>query len=210
MGHIRVLKKSFIASLLLFALLAQPTPAISFSAKYKNCAQLKAKYRFGVALSLKAAGDYPATISKRIYLQNGYLDFDSDGIVCENERLQINLNPNTKPSVATTTTTTVVPLPTSPVRLPFKTEGTTYLRKGVTYQFVYCSERAETVKYMDILSISTGWTQKAIGIQEGMKCSVFPYTVTYSWIVTESPGEVSKIRLRGYNNQPEMNIVITN
>ncbi len=175
---------------------------------------MKKQYRFGVALSLRIAGDYPAKISKLIYTRNEGLDFDYDGIVCENELLQNSLNPSTKStttaSIAVPSVTAIAPLPTSPVRLPFTANGTTTLRKGVTYQFVYCSGGASSVKYFDILSISTGWTQKGIGTHEGIKCGVFPYTVTYSWIVTESPGEVSKIKLRGYTNAPEMNIVITN
>lgn len=200
--------------LLLFPLLAQPTSALEYSTRFNTCAQMKKQYRFGVALSLKVAGDYPAKISKMIYVRNEGLDFDYDGIVCENELLQNNLNPSTKSttttSIAVPIVTTIAPLPTSPVRLPFKTTGTTPLRKGVTYQFVYCSGGASSVKYFDILSIFTGWTQKGIGIHEAVKCGGFPYTVTYSWIVTESPGEVSKIRLRGYDHQPEMNIVIGN
>mgnify|MGYP000094168320 CR=1 FL=1 len=80
MGNSRIIQKSFIASLLLFTVLVQPSSAIGFSAKYKNCAQLKAKHRFGVALSLKIAGNYPATISKKIYVENSFLDSDKDGI----------------------------------------------------------------------------------------------------------------------------------
>lgn len=210
----KTLKRVSLLFFLLFPLLVQPTSALEYSTRFTTCAQMKKQYRFGVALSLKITGDYPAKISKLIYMRNEGLDFDYDGIVCENELLQNNLDPSTKSttttSIAVPSVTATTPLPTSPVRLPFKTNGSTPLRKGVTYQFVYCSERADPIKYFDILSISTGWTQKGIGTHEAMKCGGFPYTVTYSWIVTESPGEVSKIRLRGYNHLPEMNIVVNN
>ena len=210
----KTLRRLSLLFLLLFPLLVQPASALDYSTRFNTCAQMKKQYRFGIALSLRIAGDYPAKISKLLYLRNERLDFDYDGVICENELLQNNLNPSTKSTTTTPSAvpivTTIAPLPNSPVRLPFKTDGTTSLRKGVTYQFVYCAANANSVKYFDILSISSGWTQKGIGIHEGIKCGVFPYIVTYSWMVTESPGEVSRIRLRGYNNQPEMNIVITN
>jgi len=152
-GNSRIIQKSFIASLLLFALVVQPSSASGFSAKFKNCNQLTAKHRFGVALSLKVAGDYPATISKQIYVENGFLDSDSDGIVCENELLQNNLNPKTKwttPSTPSTPSTTlkaattvvpIAPLPTSPQFLRLQSGGTATLRRGITYQIYACVNR---------------------------------------------------------------------
>ena len=215
----RIIQKSFIASLLLFALLVQPSSAIGFSAKYKNCAQLKAKHRFGVALSLKIAGNYPATISKKIYVENSFLDSDSDGIVCENELLQNNLNPNTKSVTTTSTTATTVvpiaPLPTSPQFLQVYRGGSATLRRGITYQIYTCADRQGLPLYLEIFSIKTGWTQKATSKEtiDAARCSTtgYPIQITWGWQVSENIGEVSKMRVIGFLNGPiEMTVVITN
>jgi hypothetical protein len=220
-GNSRIVQKSFIASLLLFAVLVQPSSAIGFSAKFKNCDQLTAKHRFGVALSLKVAGDYPATISKQIYVENGFLDSDSDGIVCENELLQNNLNPKTKSVTTTSTTlkaaTTVVPiapLPTSPQFLAWQNRGSVTLRSGGTYQIYVCALNANTTAYLDILSFKTGWTQKATG-RAALDVARCPkpdrlFMWTFGWIVSEIPGEVSRMMLRGFTGVEEMMVVITN
>ncbi len=179
---------------------------------------MKKQYRFGVALSLKIAGDYPAKISKLIYMRNEGLDFDYDGIVCENEQLQNNLNPKLIPATTTTTTTTPVlsPLPQSPQNLNFRSGGSANLRKGVLYQITLCTNTAEgSTLFMDILSITTGWTQRATGLLgiDTTKCNGagYPYLVTFSWLVSESPGQVSSLRLRGFaGGYLEMKVVITN
>ena len=218
-GNSRVIQKSFIVSLLLFALLVQPSSAIGFSAKYKNCAQLKAKHRFGVALGLKVAGNYPATISKQIYFENSFLDSDSDGIVCENELLQNNLNPNTKSVTTTSTTATTVvpiaPLPTSPQFLQVYRGGSATLRRGITYQVYTCVNRQGLPFYLEIFSIKTGWTQKATGTEtiDAVRCSTpgYPFQIAWGWQVSENIGEVSKMRVIGFSNGPiEMTVVITN
>jgi hypothetical protein len=221
-GNSRIVQKSFIASLLLFAVLVQPSSAIGFSAKFKNCDQLTAKHRFGVALSLKVAGDYPATISKQIYVENGFLDSDSDGIVCENELLQNNLNPKTKSVTTTSTTlkaaTTVVPiapLPTSPQFLQVYRGGSATLRRGITYQVYTCVNRQGLPFYLEIFSIKTGWTQKATGTEtiDAVRCSTpsYPILISWGWQVSENIGEVSKMRVIGFSNGPiEMTVVITN
>ena len=218
-GNSRIIQKSFIASLLLFALLVQPSSAIGFSAKYKNCAQLKAKHRFGVALSLKIAGNYPATISKKIYVENSFLDSDSDGIVCENELLQNNLNPNTKSVTTTSTTATTVvpiaPLPTSPQFLQVYRGGSATLRRGITYQIYTCADRQGLPLYLEIFSIKTGWTQKATSKEtiDAARCSTtgYPIQITWGWQVSENIGEVSKMRVIGFLKGPiEMTVVITN
>ena len=214
----RIIQKSFIASLLLFALLVQPSSAIGFSAKYKNCAQLKAKHRFGVALSLKIAGNYPATISKKIYVENSFLDSDSDGIVCENELLQNNLNPNTKSVTTTSTTATTVvpiaPLPTSPQFLYLESGGSATLRRGVTYQIYTCTNFMSEALYLEIFSIKTGWTQKATSTEIiDARCSTpsYPILISWGWRVSENIGEVSKMRVtRSGSSTSEMNVVITN
>ena len=218
MGNSRIIQKSFIASLLLFAVLVQPSSAIGFSAKYKNCAQLKAKHRFGVALSLKVASDYPATISKKIYVENSFLDSDKDGIVCENELLQNNLNPNTKPVVTIPTTSTTVvpiaPLPTSPQFLPLEGGGSATLRRGVTYQIYTCTNFMSDALYLEIFSIKTGWTQKATSTEIiDARCSNPGYLnlISWGWRVSENIGEVSKMRVYGFEGGPiEMTVVITN
>lgn len=210
----KTLKQVALLFLLLFPLLAQPTSALKYSTRFNTCAQMKKQYRFGVALSLKIAGDYPAKISKLIYVRNEGLDFDYDGIVCENELLQNNLNPKPIPATTTTTTTTPVvsPLPTSPQRLPFKTGQTATLRRGVTYLISICTDRAGAATYLDVLSLKTGWTQKATGILgiDTTNCNSpgYPYSVIWSWTVSESPGEVTSMRMREWNR--EMKVVITN
>ena len=221
-GNSRIVQKSFIASLLLFAVLVQPSSAIGFSAKFKNCDQLTAKHRFGVALSLKVAGDYPATISKQIYVENGFLDSDSDGIVCENELLQNNLNPKTKSVTTTSTTlkaaTTVVPiapLPTSPQFLRLQSGGTATLRRGITYQIYSCVNRQGLPWKLETYSIRTSWSYKAFSTEtvDAERCSTpgYPFQITWVWQVSENIGEVSKLRVtKSGSSTSEMNVVITN
>jgi len=223
----RIIQKSFIASLLLFALVVQPSSASGFSAKFKNCNQLTAKHRFGVALSLKVAGDYPATISKQIYVENGFLDSDSDGIVCENELLQNNLNPKTKwttPSTPSTPSTTlkaattvvpIAPLPTSPQFLRLQSGGTATLRRGITYQIYACVNKQGLPFKLEIYLIRTGWSYKAFSTEtvDAVRCSTpgYPFQITWVWQVSENIGEVSKMRVtRLGSSTSEMNVVITN
>ena len=203
-------------------MLVQPSSASSFSAKFKNCDQLTAKHRFGVALSLKVAGDYPATISKQIYVENGFLDSDSDGIVCENELLQNNLNPKTKSVTTTSTTlkaaTTVVPiapLPTSPQFLRLQSGGTATLRRGITYQIYSCVNRQGLPFKLEIYSIRTSWSYKAFSTEtvDAVRCSTpgYPFQITWVWQVSENIGEVSKLRVtKSGSSTSEMNVVITN
>ena len=218
-GNSRFIQKSFIASLLLFAVLVQPSSASGFSAKFKNCDQLKAKHRFGVALSLKVAGDYPATISKQIYVENGFLDSDSDGIVCENELLQNNLNPNTKSVTTTSTTATTVvpiaPLPISPQFLQVYRGGSATLRRGITYQIYACVNKQGLPFKLEIYLIRTGWSYKAFSTEtvDAVRCSTpgYPFQITWVWQVSENIGEVSKMRVtRSGSSTSEMNVVITN
>jgi len=204
--------------LLSFPLLVTPASALSYSTRFNTCAQMKKQYRFGVALSLRIAGDYPAKISKLIYQRNEGLDFDYDGIVCENELLQNNLNPSTESTTTTpspaVSVTTVAPLPISPEYVPFQSAVIATLRKGVTYQIYTCTNGQQMTNFLDVLSIKTGWTQKATGIStvDAAKCSnpAYQYRVTFGWFVSENPGEVSNMRMRGFIGQPEMKVVITN
>ena len=214
----KTLKRVSLLFLLLFPLLAQPTSALEFSKRFNTCAQMKKQYRFGVALSRKIAGDYPAKVSKSIYIRNERLDFDYDGIVCENERLQNNLNPNTKSTTTTPSAvpivTTIAPLPTSPEYLPFRRGRSATLRRGVTYQIYTCTNGQQSTKFLDILSIKTGWTQKATGIStvDAARCKTpgYPFQVTFGWLVSENPGEVSNMRMRGFIGELEMKVVISN
>ncbi len=226
-GNSRIIQKSFIASLLLFALVVQPSSASGFSAKFKNCDQLTAKHRFGVALSLKVAGDYPATISKQIYVENGFLDSDSDGIVCENELLQNNLNPKTKWITTSTTSTTsttlkaattvvpIAPLPTSPQFLKLQSGGTATLRRGITYQIYSCANKQGLPFKLEIYSIRTSWSYKAFSTEtvDAVRCSTpgYPFQITWVWQVSENIGEVSKLRVtKSGSSTSEMKVVITN
>ena len=217
----KTLKRVSLLFVLLFPLLVQPTSALEYSTRFNTCQQLKKQYRFGVALNLKKAGDYPAKISKLIYKRNKGLDFDYDGIVCENHKLQDFLNPSTKTTTTSITPTpatsvpTVAPLPTSPQYVGFRNGGSRTLRKGVTYQIYTCSDYAGPTSYMDIFSTTNGWTQKAVGVDllDATKCSSpgYPYRTSYGWSVIESPGQVTNLRLRGYvGGFLEMKVVITN
>ena len=214
----KTLKPVSLLLLLSFPLLVQPASALSYSTRFNTCAQMKKQYRFGIALSLRIAGNYPAKISKLLYQRNEGLDFDYDGIVCENETLQRNLNPNATPSTTTSSTvkpvTTVAPLPTSPEFVSFQSGGLLTLRRGVTYQIYLCADSAGSVSYMDYQSMKTGWTQKAIGVDllDATRCSSpgYQYRTSHAWFVTENPGEVTSIRLRGWSEDLQMTVVITN
>jgi hypothetical protein len=214
----KTLKQVSLLFILIFPIFVQPASALDYSTRFNTCAQMKKQYRFGIALSLRIAGDYPAKISKLLYQRNEGLDFDYDGIVCENELLQNNLNPSTKSTTTTSSpaisVTTVAPLPISPEYVPFRSAVTATLRRGVTYQIYTCTNGQQMTNYLDILSIKTGWTQKATGIStvDAIKCSnpAYPYRVTFGWFVSENPGEVSNMRMRGFMGQPEMKVVITN
>jgi hypothetical protein len=218
----KTLKPVSLILLLSFPLLVQPASALSYSTRFNTCAQMKKQYRFGIALSLKIAGDYPAKISKLLYQRNEGLDFDYDGIVCETELLQNNLNPNSKSGTTTsiaptpaTTVSTVAPLPTSPQYVGFRNGGSATLRKGVTYQIYTCSDIAGPTAYMDVFSTTTGWTQKATGVDllDATRCSSpgYAYRTSFGWSVTENPGAVTSVRLRGFvGGFLEMKVVITN
>ena len=214
----KTLRRLSLLFLLLFPLLVQPASALDYSTRFNTCAQMKKQYRFGIALSLRIAGDYPAKISKLLYLRNERLDFDYDGVICENELLQNNLNPSTKSTTTTPSAvpivTTIAPLPTSPEYLPFQRGGSATLRRGVTYQIYACTDGQQMTTFLDILSIKTGWTQKATGIStvDAARCKTpgFPFRVTFGWLVSENPGEVSNMRMRGFIGEPEMKVVISN
>ena len=214
----KILKPVSLLLILSFPFLVQPTSALSYSTRFNTCAQMKKQYRFGVALSLRIAGDYPAKISKLIYQRNEGLDFDYDGIVCENETLQRNLNPSATsvPTSSSTvkTVTTIAPLPTSPEFVKFRNGGSITLRRGVTYQIYLCSDSADSLSYMDYQSIKYGWTQKASGVDliDESRCSSpgFPYRTSHGWFVTENPGEITSIKLRGWMENLQMTVVITN
>jgi hypothetical protein len=215
----KTLKQVSLLFILIFPIVVQPASALDYSTRFNTCAQMKKQYRFGIALSLRIAGDYPAKISKLLYQRNEGLDFDYDGIVCENELLQNNLNPRlipaTSTSTSTTTTSVASPLPQSPQNLSFRSGSTANLRKGVLYQITLCTDTAEgETLFLDILSITTGWTQRATGLLgiDASKCSSagYPYLVTFGWLVSESPGQVSSMRLRGFSNPLEMKVVISN
>jgi len=67
--------------------------------------------------------------------------------------------------------------------------------------------------YLEIFSIKTGWTQKATSTEIiDARCSTpsYPILISWGWRVSENIGEVSKMRIYGFENPIEMNVVITN
>ena len=68
--------------------------------------------------------------------------------------------------------------------------------------------------YLDIFSIKTGWTQKAASTEIiDARCSNPGYLnlISWGWRVSEDIGEVSKMRVYGFEGGPiEMTVVITN
>lgn len=218
MNYPKSLFRGFLVTAILLSFQVQPSLALDYSRKFSTCTQMKKVYRFGVALNQQIAGRYPAKVSRLIYIANEGLDFDYDGIVCENNQLQQNLNPSVSPSTTAasspTTITTIVPLPTSPEYVGFRNGGTLTLRRGVTYQIYLCADGPGVGSYMDYLSIKTGWTQKAVGVDllDATRCSSpgFPYRTSHGWYVTENPGEISRVRFRGWIGDLQMTVVITN
>ena len=74
---------------LLFICLSPSANAAS-SQRFKSCDQLLKKYRWGVALNQISAGALrnKILVMPSIYKTNRILDFDKDGVACENELLQ--------------------------------------------------------------------------------------------------------------------------
>ena len=182
---------------------------------FRNCSQFNRTYKFGVALNSVATGEYPAKISRVIYLKFSNLDFDNDGIVCEKETLQNATVKKTVP-VATipkviATTTTLTPLPTSPQRVNWNTGGTLNLRTGVTYIIQSCLNNSGTISYLEVLTSATAWTTKVVGFKyiDATKCTdpKYPYLLEWTWQVTETAGQASKMRITPWGS--EMNIVIS-
>jgi hypothetical protein len=187
---------------------------------FRNCSQFNRTYKFGVALNSFATGEYPAKISRAVYLKYSNLDFDNDGIVCEKETLQNATVKKTVPvatvPVATVpkviaTTTTLTPLPTSPQRVNWNTGGTLNLRTGVTYIIQSCLNNSGTISYLEVLTSATAWTTKVVGFKyvDATKCTdpKYPYILEWTWQVTETAGQASKMRITPWGS--EMNIVIS-
>ena len=192
---------------------------------FRNCSQLNRTYKYGVALNSLATGEYPAKISRAIYLKYSNLDFDDDGIVCEKETLQNATVKKTVPvatipvatiPVATVprviaTTPTSPPLPTSPQRVDWNTGGTLNFRNGVTYIIVVCLSGQRTTSYLEVLTTATGWTTKAVGQTyiDKTVCSEikFPFVLEWSWKVTETAGQATKMRILPWLE--EMNVVVS-
>lgn len=204
------IRKMLLATVVFFGSLSHSASALDYAAGFKNCSQMRATYRLGVAINAKISGEYPAVINKRIYSANSFLDKDSDGIVCENEILQIKLNLSAG-SPSTTTTPPTLPTPQSPQSLTFQNGGSANLVKGVTYIIKACGVKPWPT-YLDVLSLTNGWTQKATatwGIDTSFCQKSFPYLVSFGWKVIENPGEVTSIQLRGFTNEMKMKVVIT-
>jgi len=105
----------FIASLL-----ATINTNVVSASSFKNCTQLNARYRYGVAISSAAAKRQKLTplVSVSIYKQYVKLDKDKDGTACEKiSSVSVVLVSTTLPvvAVATTLATTNKTTPTVPV-----------------------------------------------------------------------------------------------
>ena len=96
--------------LTLLLLSLSPSVSAASTQQFKNCVQLIKKYKWGVALNRAVAKDLGKKIyvNPSVYRANKTLDFDKDGVICENEKLQY---------LIPTTTTTYVP-PTTAYKPP--------------------------------------------------------------------------------------------
>lgn len=126
------------------------------------------------------------------------------------EKFIVQLTADTATTVATTTT--LAPLPVSPQRVTWKTGGTLNFRIGVTYVFALClSGDGGTLSYLEVLTTATGWTTKVVGQTyiDNTKCSdpKFPFVLEWTWKVTETAGQASKMRITPWGQ--EMNIIIS-
>ncbi len=182
---------------------------------FRSCAQLNKSYKFGIALNRATSGEYPAKISRALYLKYSDLDVDGDGIACEKESLQ---RAASKPASPVTTVARVAaatvpspPVPTSPQRIAWDTGGTMYLRTGVTYVIGGCLNNSATVSQLEVLTLATAWTFKAVGFRyinaEVCPDPKFPYALDWTWTVTELAGQVSKARISPWGY--EMSVVIS-
>jgi hypothetical protein len=109
------------------------------------------------------------------------------------------------------TTPTLPPSPTSPQRVNWKTGGTLNLRTGVTYIIQSCLNGSATISYLEVLTAATAWTTKVVGFKyiDATKCTdpQFPYILEWTWQVTETAGQASKMRITPWG--AEMNITIS-
>ena len=61
---------------------------IAEAQSFRNCAAVKAKYPYGVAINFGVIGTSGAEINRQVYLANQRLDRDTDGLICEDEWAQ--------------------------------------------------------------------------------------------------------------------------
>lgn len=83
---------SFLVLALTFAstpLIAESVAAKSPSSTYRSCKEANKRYPFGIALNKLKVGTSKATPLTSVYKANKKLDFDNDGVICENEALQV-------------------------------------------------------------------------------------------------------------------------
>jgi hypothetical protein len=125
---------------------------------YSSCRLLRQKYLFGIALGQKTAGEYPAKISRKLYLANSELDSDNDGIVCEIETLQSKTSSDR--SSGTLTTSPSITIPINSTRINVWINRQISLKFGQIYTFWVCASSGGAT-YMDIQTRSNGWVQRA-------------------------------------------------
>jgi len=92
--------KLLLAAFLVAAIFAIPTGNTA-NATRSDCTFVYKTYPFGISLNKQSIGTSRAEVDRAKYIQLKYLDKDLDGVVCEIEKLQIQI---TSTSTATTST----------------------------------------------------------------------------------------------------------
>lgn len=121
MGHGRF-QKSTAWACFTISVFVGPTPSLADTSENlttKTCRIILRDYPFGVALNSQVVGSSLAEVRRKVYLDNRKLDTDLDGLICENERLQIKAQASngavtsTTGTAVTTTTSTAITTTTS-------------------------------------------------------------------------------------------------
>ena len=209
----RVLAIGVCVSLLLLSL--SPSVNAASSKQFKNCVQLIKKYKWGVALNRAVAKDLGKKIhiNPSVYRANKALDFDKDGVVCENEKLQYLIPTTTTTYVPTTTayvvptttayvapTTTVVAKPSGTWRARWMTLGAPKESSGsllggpgqnVVYgeqaELIFCLSSGENPSTLEVKD-GGNWRKVATGFRQSSdagRCSnpAEPITFSFYWVV---------------------------
>ena len=165
---------------------------------YSSCRLLRQKYLFGIALGKKTAGEYPAKISRNLYLANSELDSDNDGIICEIESLQSKASSEMSSSTIAASPSTTAP--NSPTRINVWINRNINLKFGQIYTFWLCAGSGGAT-YMDIQTRSNGWVQRATSTSHiGTDCTnASAINVTeWTWKVDFDEGTSTKLNFRTF------------